>query len=134
MRTFEVGIQWEKGLGVPQTVGQRAGASGLPSARQKDRRGYLPLWDGGGKKDSKQRLVTEIHTEETEKMRKRLRPPFSGERAEAFRRLLARELGRQGCPARDKRIIKFIEIIPEIQILSYFPQEEMTFWYRIFGS
>ena len=114
---------WPESWGV--RVAQRA---------TKRQAGVFAFVGRGGKKDSKQRLVTEIHTEETEKMRKRLRPPFSGERAEAFRRLLARELGRQGCPARDKRIIKFIEIIPEIQILSYFPQEEMTFWYRIFGS
>ena len=81
MRTFEAGIQWEKGLGVLQTVGQRAGASGLPSARQKDRRGHLPLWNGGTGRQSKQRLVSEVHTEETEKLCKRLRSAFSGKRA-----------------------------------------------------
>ena len=61
VRTFEASIQWKKIGHGRQTVGQRAGVSQLPGARQKSRRGYLPLLDGAGKKQIKQCLGSKVH-------------------------------------------------------------------------
>ena len=130
VRTFEASIQWKKIGHGRQTVGQRAGVSQLPGTRQKSGRGCLPLLDGAGKKQRSRSVLEVKCIEGTRKVYERLSPAFSGKRVDAVGRLLVRELGCHSWLARAKTIMKLIDIVAEIQIVSsYFPAEEI----RVFG-